>query len=286
VLIFYVDESGHHLLTRDRVDPTKLASGNSEFFVLAAVGIRDTSRRALNSDLLRIKREHFGPRVDELPWDATELKGRHLAVARRNLTVPGYKQHLPAGYEAFTTTQKIDDIEDDLRITFARYRPVIFTIAIDKLKVIPKDDQSALELAYGFLYRRVALILQRIYQGEGGVFVADQQAEHERMFDSGKLYSFRDAINQSGKRRADYELILDKPLWIDTKQSSWDREIIQLADIAAFHVNEVVRTSHVGSTELWLEIRRCMAVDARNGEPDGEGLMIFPMPKTWPTTTA
>lgn len=83
-------------------------------------------------------------------------------------------------------------------------------------------------------------------------------------------------------RRAQHELILDKPLWIDTKLSSWDREIIQLADIAAFMTNECMKSGALPRPEpLWRELRRCMAVGT-DGEPEGEGLVIAPMPSSWP----
>jgi len=286
VLIFYVDESGHHSANRDPEDPSKLAPGSSELFVLGAAGIRDTSRKSLAQELVRVKRVHFGDLVDTLDWNATEIKGRHIAVARKRFTPDAHQQELPAGYAVFSTPERLDDFEDDLRLIFARYRPIVFTIVIDKTRLKVRPGQSALEWAYAFLYRRVALTLQRMFDGEGGVFVADQQAEHENTFNAGRLMDVRDGINQGGKRRAEYERILDKPLWIDTKLSSWDREIIQLADIAAFLASEAIKGGKPPrNAELWAELRRCMAVRADTGEPDGEGLVIFPKPDVWPLTS-
>jgi len=283
VLIFYVDESGHHSANRDPEDPSKLARGSSEWFILSAVGIRDTTRRSLAEELDRVKRRHF-PESER--WTATEIKGRHLAETRKRLRSPHYVADAADGYSIFTTTEQLSALEDDLRLVISRYRPIVFSIAIDKQRLIEKyPDQSPLDTAYAFLYRRVALTLQRIYQGEGAVFVADQQEQHEKHFNSGKIIEFRDRINRKGKQRAEYELILDKPLWINTELSSWDRELIQLADLAAFLSGECIRTGMPPEPlALWNELRDCMAVDWKTGEPEGEGLMIFPMPAVWPQT--
>ncbi|TPW68780.1 DUF3800 domain-containing protein, partial [Schumannella sp. 10F1B-5-1] len=47
MLLFYIDESGHHRMDADPDDPTRLAPDTTDWFVLSAVGIRDTSRRPL-----------------------------------------------------------------------------------------------------------------------------------------------------------------------------------------------------------------------------------------------
>jgi hypothetical protein len=39
VLIFYIDESGHHSMETDPSDSSRLARGTSEWFVLSAVGV-------------------------------------------------------------------------------------------------------------------------------------------------------------------------------------------------------------------------------------------------------
>ena len=51
----------------------------------------------------------------------------------------------------------------------------------------------------------------------------------------------------------DWRSIMDKPLWIDPKLSSWDREIIQLADIVVFAASRYLATGAplVGPQFLW-----------------------------------
>lgn len=55
MLIFYIDECGDHSLLLDRSDPTDttLKPGVSPYFVLAAVGIRDSSRKPLAEAIFR-----------------------------------------------------------------------------------------------------------------------------------------------------------------------------------------------------------------------------------------
>lgn len=284
MLIFYVDESGHHALKADPQNPDRLAHGSSDYFVLAAVGARDSTRKSLAAEITRVKLKHFGALATDGAWGETEIKGRYIALSKRRFhLISPDTQPLPSGYELFTEQAQILDFENDLRLIFARYRPIIFTICIDKRRLVGANGMDALNSAYAFLYRRVALTLQNVFQGEGGVFVADQQAEHERHFDSGDLLAFVGKMNQKGKRRAEYELILDKPLWIDTNQSSWDREIIQLADIAAYGAMECLtgRTSG-GFSSLWGEIYRCLGVDPKTGRPEGEGIVIYPETLQWP----
>lgn len=270
MLIFYVDESGSH-------------AGETGLFTLSAVGIHDSSRRPLAESLVALRHKHFGDLASE--WAASEIKGRYLAMARASLFAGTQRDSETSAYRSLDSTTKLHDLERDLAVLFATFRPIVIAVTIEKARIEGSSPTDSLGYAYAFLQRRIALILKRLHPSEAAVLVADQQGAHEKYFDTGDMVAFRRSIDKAGGRKAPYELILDKPLWIDSKLSSWDREIIQLADIVAFEARELVATGS-RTTTLWPEIYRCLAVDIRRGDPDGEGFVIFPMPGAahWPIT--
>ncbi len=284
MLLFYIDESGHHRMDADPDDPTRLARDTTDWFVLSAVGIRDTSRRPLAEAIDDIKQTRLGAASDR-PWKDTEIKGRRLAITQRR-----HATGTPAedSYPELDDAAELDELEHELRMLFSRFRPLTFSVAIDKRALFEKrPGESALGWAYAFLYRRMALSLERLYPGEGGVLVADQQTEHEKAFRTGDLTRLRDELAETAPwLRADYRLLLDRPLWIDSTLSTWDREIIQLADLVAFTTHEGLSRGFdsAGARSLWPAIRAVLAEDWNKGGPDGEGLVIFPRPARWPET--
>lgn len=285
MLLFYIDESGHHRMAPDDDHPERLARDTSDWFVLSAVGIRDTERRPLAEALDELKTELLGARA-ELPWNRTELKGRRLAITRRRLE--GARTDADADYPAVTDAAQLDEVESRAAGLLARFRPTVFTVAIDKKRLFTeRPGEPALGWAYAFLYRRIALELERDHPGEGGILVADQQTEHEKAFRDHELTRIRDELAARGRLKADYRLLLDRPLWIDSSLSTWDREIVQLADLVAFTTHEGVDRGFASPAArgLWPAIRPVLARD-EHGEADGEGLVIFPKPEVWPDTRA
>lgn len=283
MLLFYIDESGHHRMAPDDDHPDRLTRDTSDWFVLSAVGIRDTQRRPLAEALDELKTQLLGAHPDR-PWGETELKGRRLAITRRRLE--GSRVDAEADYAAVTDAAQLDAVETAVSALFARFRPIVFTVAIDKERLFAeRPGEPALGWAYAFLYRRIALELERDYPGEGGILVADQQTEHEKAFRDHELTRIRDELAARGRLTADYRLLLDRPLWIDSSLSTWDREIVQLGDLVAFTTHEGVDRGFdsPAARPLWPAIRAALARDDR-GEPDGEGLVIFPKPDPWPPT--
>jgi hypothetical protein len=263
--------------------PDRLARDTTDWFVLSAVGIRDTERRPLAEALDALKTARLGASA-ERPWNETELKGRRLAITRRRLE--GARADAEADYRAISNAAELDEVEAETAGLFARFRPMVFTVAIDKRRLFAeRPGEPALGWAYAFLYRRIALELERDHPGEGGVLVADQQTEHEKAFRDHELTRIRDELASRGRLRADYRLLLDRPLWIDSSLSTWDREIIQLADLVAFTTHEGVDRGFRSDAAraLWPAIHAVLARD-EHGEPDGEGLVIFPKPEVWPDT--
>lgn len=280
VLIFYIDESGHHSgPATDETQPQR-----SEWFVLSAVGIRDTSRRPLAEALDALKRTHLG---DAGEWGDTELKGRRLAVTRKRIAGLGRERDIEYEYASVRSAQQHAALVHATGLMFDRFRPLTFTVAIDRTRLEAlHPGSSALGWAYAFLYRRIAVALERLYPGEGGVLVCDRQDAHEKQFTSGELLRIRDELATRAHLKADYRILLDRPLWMDPTQSTWDREIIQLADLVAFTTHEGVKRGFDSDDArgLWPSIRASLNVDAKTGRPDEEGLVIFPKPAAWPET--
>ncbi|HLU63397.1 MAG TPA: DUF3800 domain-containing protein [Protaetiibacter sp.] len=283
MLLFYIDESGHHRMAPDDEHPDRLARDTSDWFVLSAVGIRDTERRPIAEAIDALKSELLGSRPGRA-WGDTELKGRRLAITRRR--VEGAPADPDADYTAVADGTHLDEVEARVAGLFDRFRPVVFTVAVDKQRLFTeRPGEPALGWAYAFLYRRIALELERDHPEEGGILVADQQTEHEKAFRDRELTRIRDELAAQGRLKADYRLLLDRPLWIDSSLSTWDREIVQLADLVAFTTHEGVDRGFdsPAARRLWPAIRAVLDRDER-GAYDGAGLVIFPKPDPWPDT--
>jgi hypothetical protein len=285
MLLFYIDESGHHRMDPDAEDPSRLARDTTDWFVLSAVGIRDSERESTAESLYALKERFLGASA-ERPWGETELKGRRLAITRRRLE--GGRPDPDADYPALRDPRQLDELEDGIGTIFAELDELSFTVAIDKHRLFERrPGVPALGSAYAFLYRRIALTLTERYPGEHGILIADQQIEHEKAFRDHELLRVRDELAAKGHLVADYRVLLDRPLWIDSSLSTWDREIIQLADLVAFTTHEGLARGFdsTAARELWPHIRPALATDAHLS-PDGEGFVIYPKPTVWPDTTA
>ncbi|MDT0143888.1 hypothetical protein [Microbacterium sp. PRC9] len=75
-----------------------------------------------------------------------------------------------------------------------------------------------------------------------------------------------------------YDLVLDKPLWVDTELSTWDREIIQLADITSFLVTRLFETGEpVADLQgLWDALLTQLALHPVSGRILGRGVAVYP----------
>lgn len=278
MLIYYIDECGDHSMLTAKDDASRLKPGTSEHFVLAGVGVRDSSRRPLAEKLFAIKQKHFGDAVTTLPWGETEIKGRYLFRAARS-TASGNILQSPLGYAALDRPEAVRALVRDIGLVLSSFRPNIFATVIDKQEMLQLGrDFHPVALAYAYMHQRVALAMEDLYAGDASIFVADQQTQHEALFRAGKFRDTRAALSAKLGRQPAYDLVLDKPLWVDTALSSWDREIIQLADIVAYSVNECMKRGAVPDEEvyLWRQIQFCMASHFRTGATAGAGLSIYP----------
>lgn len=290
MLIFYVDEFGNHTLDRNDAPGTPaLKDGASQYFVLGAVGIRDTSRRALAERIVDVKEKHFGAlAASDLPWGDSEMKGRHLRRVARSVA-SGHRLDRPAAYRALVTEKQTAALFKDVGLLFDTFRPLVFAAAVDKLEMVEtRRDLMPLGVAYAYLHQRVATTVGDYYSGDAAMFVADQQSQHEKFFRSGGLRDARATLDRVLRRKPEYDLVLDKPLWVDTELSHWDREILQLADIVAYSAGTYLLQGGAPEEQsyLWEQIRRCMALHQKTGLRLGAGFSMYPSSARIPTGEA
>jgi|GEM_PF-944214 len=284
MLLFYVDECGDA-----KAWPAAGSKGSrpSDYFVLAAVGISDTSRQNAAEALTALRAKHLHPPAGATPtqWKELEIKGRYLAQAARAL-MKGAQPSRAVFRPAFTSETSSTALLHSLRNIFNRYRPLIFVVAIDKKRLAELDRAiDPLGAAYAILHERVAQTLGGVVAGEAAIFVADQQLEHEAYFRDGHMKTARDAMASRLHSAPDFNRVLDKPLWIDPELSEWDREIIQLADIVAYSTYELVKRNSAPTEDyyLWEAIEPWLARHWGSGKVAGGGLAVFPPPKRYPT---
>lgn len=279
MLIFYVDETGDSAMTAVEASvPPELNPIHSSFFTLAAVGVHDSQRKPLAERMLQLKRTHFGDAVDGA-WGDTEIKGRYLLHFARNAGAR-HPWNAPAGWTALTDRAKLDALIHDLALLLGQFRPTVLVNVVDKRRAVARGLAfNPIGIAYRYLQRNIALILENQYAGESGMIVADQQTEHEKLFRSGEMHEIRKALALELSREANFSLVLDKPLWVDTDLSTWDREIIQLADIASFLVTRVMEDDGMPPAELsplWEALLPAFARHPVSGRILGRGIAMYP----------
>src|SRR6266540_5652336 len=109
--------------------PGVFKRGVAEWFILAAVGISETSRKDLAEDLSEIK-DYFFPGWRARPWGETEIKGSYLRAAHKRLA-HRRRPAKPTGYHRLTVN-RLDRLIHDLGSLFRKFRPHIYVVAIDK----------------------------------------------------------------------------------------------------------------------------------------------------------
>lgn len=276
MLIFYVDETGDAAFAVNDSE-SGITSVPSNFFTLAGVGIRDSSRESLARSLLHLKQKHFGE-IATAEWGYTEIKGRYLLHVARALA-ERRKINAPAGWKQFSDRQAFEALIRDLGNMLLVFRPLVLVNVVDKRKMARRGvELNPIGIAYSYLQRNIALTLEHQHAGEGAVIVADQQSQHEALFKSGRIHEIRSDLEKNLTRIPNYNLVLDKPLWVDTDLSVWDREIIQLADVAAFLVTKLVDDGQVPAelAPLWDTLLPQFARHHQSGRVLGRGIAMYP----------
>lgn len=292
MLLFYIDEYGDTEIQRQRATqavPWSLKPGASEWFVLSAVGIPETSRLDLARRIREVKACHFLKDFPDGPWKDTEIKGRFLRMAADRLQ-KGKTPLTPLGYRSLSSQKKLEAMCRDLGLVWHRFRPLIYVVAIDKNKLIQRSRNTRfhpLGIAYTYLQQRLSLLVAQVYgQSEGVLMIADEQTAHESLFRQGQVHKVRKAMTAKGRLTIppDFDLILDKPIWINPDLNVMDREIIQLADITAYSAARLVRSRNVPAEPwfFWQGISSRLSVHWSNGRIEGGGFTIYPKPTPYP----
>lgn len=284
--LFYIDEFGDDHIGRCATHEGHwtLAQGASDLFVLAAVGIQDTSRLDLAGELRTIKGRYFPDHLLR-PWGDTELKGRFLNQAGSRLA-SGKAPLSPPGYAHLSKAQ-FGSLVFELSRVWRRFRPEVFAVVIDKRVLISDEDvPNPVALAYALLQQRLTLQVSRAHgRSEGVLLIADEQTTHERYFHEGTIHDVRSGLSSNLEGiEIDYDVLLDKPLWIDPSLSTVEREVIQLADLAAYTTAQfVLRDGPPTEKHLfWKAMRPCYATHWNTGRVTGGGLTIYPKPSAYP----
>lgn len=280
MFLFYLDEHGDSSMRSEPSNPKKLAPEVSPYFTLSAIGIRDSARKPFADALFETKLRHFGDGFNAESWADSEIKGRFL---RRTATKveAGKWSNSPLAYGSIRTKAAADHLFHDLSLLVSKFRPLIFSVVIDKQRLLAKrspEFHRPIGVAYALIHERIALALEKLYVGEGAIIIADQQNQHEKHFRDGQLHEMRNLVSGRLRVQPNFNLILDKPLWLDTDLSSWDREIMQIADIVAYTTSTLVADGKAPEANhyLWPQIKNSMAVHWRNGDVKQAGLTVFP----------
>lgn len=270
-------------MTRHREVHTWVLDSNvSQWFVLSALGIPETSRKDMAEDVTDLKDRYF-KNWRTWPWRDTEIKGRFLFSSHRRLKQG--KRPMKNGYRDLTLSQ-IRQICLEIGRIFKKFRPIIYVVAVDKARLARRPNPYPPEgIAYAFLEQRLALLVDEVYgDAEGVLMVADEQQSHEKMFRSGTMLNIRTKVTSGLPLQPNFDLILDRPVWINPDLHPLDREILQLSDVVCYSVSALLETWAVPSdtAHIWSEIRTCLALHWTSGEiPDG-GVAIYPRPSAYP----
>lgn len=286
MLLFYIDEYGDAGMDGDPNDPDgpwSLKKGASDLFILAAVGIADTQRIDLARALIGLKEKWL---TGKGTWGDTELKGRHLQRTGERLRA-GQAVVDPKGYRKLTSAD-FGLLRVELGRLWHRFNPMVYAMVIDKRELVAKDVRfSPIGLAYTLLQQRLAQLLDRVYgTTEGCLLIADQQTAHEEFFRSGEMLRTRQALTRRMRaaQRPKFDLLLDKPMWIDPNLNVLDREIIQLPDIVAYSTAQLVQKGEP-PTEAWCQwnkMSRQFVREWSTGFIEDAGITIYPKPAAYP----
>lgn len=279
--IFYIDEFGSGGMTPAGIKTHPCSA-------LCAFGVAETNRISLANHIGGIKDEFFvGWKTRD--WHHSEIKGRYLRSAQRRLN-SGRKPGAPSGFHGLTTNT-LRRLVRHLGLTFHKFRPLIYIVAVHKDQTAKKYGKSRsgphdpVALAYLYLQQRASLLIEDVYgSDEGCLFVADEQGGHEKLFRNGTVHRLRQVIHGSGlmKRSTNFEVIFDKPLWVNKGELPADREILQLADVATYFLTTAICSNDW--TDPWLTewILPYVARHWGTGEIWDAGVTVIPRPNPYP----
>ena len=274
MLLFYLDEYGNSSLS-----PASIRE--YPYLLMGTMCIRDSQRWSLFNHVAEAKSEFF-PNWEHSPWQDSELKGKHLAGAIRRLE-KNLSPQTPKAYQQISYG-RMQELIDRIFQIFRRFTPVFYFVGVDKQRL--QDDlrkpTSPIAAAYVILQLQAARLVEGVYNmGEGGMFIADEQNQHERLFRKGEVHALRDYVVGIAGHPPDMRGILDKPLWVNKGELEVDREILQLIDIAVYSVGNALVSGDWN--QKWFQNLVPYIASNWNGDEvwDG-GIIIFPPPASYP----
>ena len=116
------------------------------------------------------------------------------------------------------------------------------------------------------------------------MFIADEENSHERLWRQGEIQRIRGEVVKRLRVRPDFQLLLDKPMWINTGELPVDREVCQLADVALYCAAEAWRQQDTSSWAYQI-LGRISPYIVRHwisGEIWDGGMTIYPRPSRYP----
>lgn len=274
MLLFYLDEYGN----------TSVSSRSLErypFFVLGSMCIASSQRWSLYSRILELK-DAFFPGWRQYSWKDSEIKGTHLAGLVGKLT-EGKQAHLPLAYQQLDHPQTLELI-DELFLTIDRFTPNFYFVAIEKqyIRQLFVRPTSPYSVGLVLLQWQVAKLAEQVYgMGEGAIFIADEQNQHENIFRNGEVRRVWDDVQLELGTTPDLRAILEKPLWVNSNELTVDREILQLTDLALYVVGRAVEQGR-WTTDWFNKLHPHIARNWNTGNVWEGGITIFPRPASYP----
>jgi len=274
MLLFYLDEYGNSSYSQASIR-------EYPYLVMGTMCIGDSQGWSLFNHVAELKGEFF-PNWEHSPWPHSEFKGKHLSGAIRRLENNLLPQ-TPRSYQQLSYKRVLDLIDGIFQI-FRRFTPAFYFVGVDKQRLQSdfNDPTSPIAAAYVILQLQAARLVEGVYNmGEGALFVADEQNQHERLFRKGEVQALRNYVVGIAGSPPDMRGILDKPLWVNKGELEVDREILQLVDFAVYAVGSALVNGDWSHT--WF--RRLMPYIARNWSGDeiwDGGIVIFPPPASYP----
>jgi hypothetical protein len=275
MLLFYVDEVGV-----GKMNDASLRT--HPWFVLGALGIRDTNRKGVASAIRDLKKSVFGTNWQSRSWKETEIKGSYIAEANNRL-LSGRPPLRPIGYNGLTSA-KLEQLLHGMFSIFRAFTPVLYAIGIDKVQHLqaprsgPPFDPVA--IAYAFLQQRLASLTAHTTNSiEPALIVADEQSHHESLFRKGEIRSVRNQFQQQLPQPPNIASIIAKPVWIDTTEMVDDKEITQLTDFVSYAVYQGMarqQWSHNWLERLGPHFARHWGTGRRIGAVWNAGITIYP----------
>lgn len=267
MLLFYLDEYGNGSLSASSIK-------EYPYFVMGSMCIGDSQRWSLFRHVVELK-EQFFPGWEQ---QDSEIKGQYLARATR-LLEKGHAPTFPTAYSQLTH-HSVQELVDGLFQILHRFTPVFHFVGVDKQQTLSMQNGSGSPIgaAYVVLQLQAARLVEEVHgMGECGIFIADEQNQHERLFRKGEVQSLRDYVLSIAGRPPDMRGLLDKPLWVNKGELEVDREILQLIDFAVYIVGRAIVNqdwAHPWFSRLTPHIARNWFEDSIwNG-----GIVMFPPP--------